>query len=63
MLTNPFATPVFADPPPPATKTCRLVNISTEYSGKLTRASKPSFDLRGAMAICIFYFEVQHYCL
>lgn len=46
LLTKPFATPVFDDPPPPATKTCRLVNISTEYSGKFTRANKPSFNLR-----------------
>lgn len=57
MLTNPLATPVFDDPPPPATKTCRLVNISTEYSGKFTRANKPSFSLRGAITGIILSFQ------
>lgn len=42
ILTNPLATPVFDEPPPPATKQCRLVTISTVYNGKLTRAKRPS---------------------
>lgn len=62
MLTKPLATPVLDDPPPPATKTCRLVSISTEYNGKFTRANKPSFSLRGAIVGIIFGFENKYKC-
>lgn len=62
MLTNPLATPVLDDPPPPATKTCRLVNISTEYNGKLTRANRPSFSLRGAITGVILGFKSKYKC-
>lgn len=51
LITNPLATPVLDDPPPPATKQCRLVIISTEYNGKLTRAKRPSLGDRLVGAI------------
>lgn len=48
--TNPFATPVLADPPPPATNTCLLVSICTLNRGKLIRAKTLSiFLLCGAI--------------
>lgn len=46
VLANPFATPVFEEPPPPPTKTCLLVSICTVYKGKFTLASRPSTFLR-----------------
>lgn len=45
-LTNPLATPVFDDPPPPPTKTCLFVSICTLNRGKLMRANTSSIFLR-----------------
>jgi hypothetical protein len=58
-LTNPLATPVLEEPPPPPTNTWRLVNICNVYNGKLTRAKSPSCFLRVG-AIVLKTFHTQH---
>lgn len=57
ILTNPLATPVLDEPPPPATRQCRFVSISTVYNGKFTRASRPSLE-RFVGAITNFIAEI-----
>lgn len=61
-LTNPFATPVFEEPPPPPTNTWRLVNICNVYSGKLTRANNPSCFLSVGAIILQTFHTIKGYC-
>jgi hypothetical protein len=58
-LTNPLATPVLEEPPPPPSNTWRLVSICKVYRGKLTRANNPSCFLRVG-AIILETFPRQH---